>query len=581
WWPNGFGEPSLYRLVMALLDPSGEVVDERTTTIGFRNVELVANEGAPVGARPYTFVVNGRRTYIRGWNWVPVDVMYGVPRRDLVRHLVRLAREARANLLRVWGGGLIEDDTFYDACDRAGIMVWQELSQSSSGFESTPASDEEFITRMVAETEAIAPSIASHPSLVAWCGGNELEDESGPLDERHPLLAALRDTIARVDPGRIWLPTSPTGPRFNNTVENIEHDPDGLHDVHGPWEHQGLRAHQELYDRGTSLLNSEFGVEGMTNRRTLEATVSPPRREPPTRDNPVYRHRGDWWINEPLVQSAFGGRLADLEQVRRASQMLQADGLRYAVEANRRRAFRNSGSIPWQLNESYPNAWCTAAVDHRGDPKPAYFAVRRAYEAVHVAARFDTVAWAGESAFRANVWTWSDVEPIDGAAVRVALRGMDGSTLSQGFGTVDLPIGTPVPAFDLAVDVPQVPLFVLDLELAGVDGRRLSANRYLFASGPDLGALVDLAPAHIAADCRPRDDIWRLNLRHVSGPAAIALGVLDHRAIDEPGWAEPSDGALILMPGETIDVGVAWANAPVDGRRVAVSGWNVDAIHVA
>jgi beta-mannosidase len=133
----------------------------------------------------------------------------------------------------------------------------------------------------------------------------------------------------------------------------------------------------------------------MTNRRTHEALISAPRRWPATRANGVYRHLGDWWNNEPLVQASFGGRLDDLESLRRASQHLQASGLGYAVEANRRRWPRNSGSLPWQFNEPYPSAWSTCAVDHRGDPKPAYYAVRRAYASMTVTASFDRAALEG------------------------------------------------------------------------------------------------------------------------------------------------------------------------------------------
>ena len=87
---------------------------------------------------------------------------------------------------------------------------------------------------------------------------------------------------------------------------------------------------------------------------------------------------GAWWNNAPLVQEAFGGRIADVETMRRASQWLQYDGLRYAVEANLRRTWSSSGVLPWQLNESFPNAWCTSAVDWLGEPKPVFAAVARA-----------------------------------------------------------------------------------------------------------------------------------------------------------------------------------------------------------
>src|SRR5699024_1154433 len=114
---------------------------------------------------------------------------------------------------------------------------------------------------------------------------------------------------------------------------------------------------------------------------------------------PVYEHLGAWWNNAPLVQESFGGGIEDLETLRRASQWLQYDGLRYAVEARLRNGI---GVIPWQLNESFPNAWCTAAVDWHGVPKPAYWGVARAYRDAP-SAQFATCAWFGETEVRARV----------------------------------------------------------------------------------------------------------------------------------------------------------------------------------
>ena len=109
WWPNGMGEQRLYR--------AGDF------DVGFRTIEL----------DDYRFVVNGAAMPIRGWNWVPLDVLYGVPRPEKLERLLTLAARANVNLLRVWGGGLIESHEFYDLCDRLGILVWQEFIQSSSG----------------------------------------------------------------------------------------------------------------------------------------------------------------------------------------------------------------------------------------------------------------------------------------------------------------------------------------------------------------------------------------------------------------------------------------------------------------
>ena len=222
WWPNGHGEQPLYTAEMRIIGQNGAESHTRTATFGIRQVEAVANEGGPAGALKYTLLVNGKRIYINGWNWVPIDAMYGVPRPEKLDRLLTLALRANVNLLRIWGGGLIEQQAFYDLCDRYGIMVWQEFIQSSSGIGNKPSTDPAFISMMVEEAEQIIPRRRNHPSLVIWCGGNELMDLDGtPLTDGEPVLGALRDAVARLDPERHWLPTSPTGPASNNDLKLI------------------------------------------------------------------------------------------------------------------------------------------------------------------------------------------------------------------------------------------------------------------------------------------------------------------------------------------------------------------------
>ena len=153
WWPNGHGPAPVGRVVVRAVG-FDDAADEGSVPIAFRTVELAPNEGGPDGARSYTFVVNGRRIYAKGWNWVPHDVLHGVPRLDRIHHLTRLLANAGVNLVRVWGGGLIETPAFYEACDRRGIMVWQEFIQSSSGIEDTPSADPAFVELMRSEADA-------------------------------------------------------------------------------------------------------------------------------------------------------------------------------------------------------------------------------------------------------------------------------------------------------------------------------------------------------------------------------------------------------------------------------------------
>jgi beta-mannosidase len=420
--------------------------------------------------------VNGEVAQIRGWNWVPLDVNVGVPRPEKLERLLRLAQRAGVNLLRVWGGGVIESDEFYAWCDRLGLLVWQEFSQSSSGLESIPSDEPEFIATLASDAREIVPSRAWHPSLAIWCGGNELD-----ADDSTPAIAALREVVRELDPGRAWLPTSPVGEL----------------DVHGPWEHQGLREHYAHYDARTSRLHSEFGVEGMTNRAALDRLIAPDHRWPADRTNPVYEHLGAWWNNAPLVQACFGGRIEDVETMRRASQWLQYDGLRYAVEATLR---RGAGVIPWQFNESFPNAWCTSAVDWHGEPKPAYHGVARAYRGAP-AAQFATCAWGGLGEVRAAV------------SAPARLVDLDGRVVADGEGE----IAAPLDAF--AYDV-----FLLDL----------GTNRYVMSRTENLAPLLDLPATRLELT----DGV----LRNTGGVAAIGI-VTDGDVLDVlPGESVPIHG---------------------------------------
>jgi beta-mannosidase len=364
---------------------------------------------------------------------------------------------------------------------------------------------------MAEDARQIVPRRRARPSLAVWCGGNELDG-----DDSTPVLAALKQVVRELDPQRPWLATSPLGDA----------------DVHGPWEHQGLRAHNEHYDTRTSRLHSEFGVEGMTNRRALDALIAPEHRWPADRTNPVYEHLGAWWNNAPLVQAAFGGRIEDVETMRRCSQWLQYEGLRYAVEATLR---RGAGAIPWQLNESYPNAWCTCSVDHRGDPKPAYYGVARAYRGAP-SARFATAAWGGLGEARATVPGAARFVDLGGTVVAET----DGGELTA-----------PLAAF--AHDV-----FLLDL----------GANRYVMTRTETLAPLLDLprAELELVADGNSRV------LRNVSGTAALGVVLEDARPYDAPGWVTFSDNVLDLLPGESVELEVG---GPVG--ELHVEGWNARA----
>jgi len=493
WWPNGLGAQRRYRLELLATCAAGE--DRWAADVGFRHARMVANPGSPPGALPYTAVVNGRTVPLTGWNWVPADALHGSVDPARVDHLVRLAARSGARLLRVWGGGLLETETFYDACDRAGLLVWQEFSQSSSGMQSAPATDAGFVALMRAEAEVVVPPRTHHPSLLMWGGGNELDDGGVPLDEtRSPVLAALRDAVHRLDPGRHWVPTSPSGPRFHHRPDVIAADPDGQHDVHGPWEHQGLEAHHAVHDAGTSLA--------------------------------------------------------------------------------------------WQLHESYPNAWCTSAVDHRGDPKPAYHAVARAFAPRRVTLRTDRTAWARHDVAAAQPWVWAEDAVPGGSSVTARLRAEDGSVLAERCWPLPGDVRHPRPVGTLTADLRPVrarghAVLVWEADWRTGDGVAVDRELALTSPDADLAGLLDLAPARLRVRTRrTADDGWVVQVAHVAGPLVVGLQIADDRDPAARGWAVCTGDLRPLLPGEERTLSVHWCTDDDDRRRLRLESWNTTPVTI-
>lgn len=577
WWANGSGEPALHELEL-LLEGAGSVLDRRTHRLGIRSVAF-APTGGRQDALPYTLVLNGRPTWIRGWNWTPLDAAFGVPRPHRLRHLVELLRRANVNLLRVWGGGLLESEAFYDACDAAGILVWQELAQSSSGVSNTPADDPAFVERMRRYAECVVPMRRNHASLALWCGGNELSWPDGrPLDDRHPVLATLRQAVAASDPGRAWLPTSPSGPRFDNSLAAIAQDPSALHDVHGPWEHQGLREQHRLAGATTSLLHSEFGVEGMTNVATLRATVSDPERWTADRSDPVMAHRGAWWNNRAFVERAFGGQLS-VGELERGSQHLQADGLRTLIDADRRRWPRNAGSIPWAFNEPFPNAWSNAAVDYFGAPKAAYHAVADAYAPIAVGLSFASQVLDGADDVTVTPWAVNDTDAPLGGALSARVFDVGGACLDERSSSVLVPANSALDGGAVTLSVASGRGDVLILEgRFEVDGRPASVTRRLLCRGRDLEPLRRLPPAALILTPRLDDDRTLLDLAVEGEAAAVEVRLADARPVGWPertGAAYPEASGFTLLPGERREVRIDWIDLPPAERRLRIDAWNV------
>lgn len=165
WWPNGMGDQPLYDLT-ATLD-SGHSVLKR---IGLRTLALIREPDA--FGESFRFRVNGRDIFMKGGNWIPCDIFPSRVQPETLETLLKSCAEAHMNMIRVWGGGIYEDDHFYELCDQLGLLVWQDFMFACSTY---PTFDPEFMDNVRAEATDAVRRLRHHPCLALWCGNNELE----------------------------------------------------------------------------------------------------------------------------------------------------------------------------------------------------------------------------------------------------------------------------------------------------------------------------------------------------------------------------------------------------------------------
>lgn len=372
WWPAGLGPQALHDLVVTLHRRGGAPLDSVTQRIGFRElvVEQVEDEaGCSFGIR-----VNGVPLFVRGFNWIPDHTSVAAVTAADLRERIGAAVALGANLLRVWGGGVFESDEFYDICDEAGLLVWQDFLFACAAYPEEPPFSEE----VEAEARENVTRLMPHPSLALWNGNNEnlwfwfVHDWQRVLDgaswgERY-YVDLLPAVVAELDPARTYLAGSPSsGDRW--------HDPnDAARGVVHLWVPDDYRA----YDQVRPRFVSEFGFQGPPARATFDSVVHD--REPhPFSPGVVHRQKaagGTERINDVLA--AHFGVPADFDQWYWLAQLNQARAVRYGIERFRVLEPFCRGSVVWQLNDCWP-ALSWSMIDSAGRWKPVAYAVREAY----------------------------------------------------------------------------------------------------------------------------------------------------------------------------------------------------------
>lgn len=481
WYPNGHGEQPQYRLEVRLLK-GGALLDARAFKPGIRKLGYMLNEESPASALPYTFVINGKKVYVKGVNLTPLDMLYGTVTQERYEWTVLLMKRAGVNMVRVWGGGVIEKNVFYELCDRHGILVWQEFVQSGSGMDSVPPEDPKYLALLADAAEAAVKDRRNHVSLAVWSGGNELKEAPNlPCGYENGNLALLKALVRAHDPDRMFLPTSASGPQ-----EMLSLDVGRNHDVHGGWKYRGHPEHYEFYGQSDSLFHSEFGVDGLCAVKSMRKFLSPAHiRVSDMEESLVWRHHGDWWDTRER-DAWFFGKPTDIEAFVRGSQWIQAEGLRFIVEANRRRQFRNSGSIVWQFNEPWPNVGCTSLTDYYGEAKMAYYWVGQAFAAAHASLDYFRLVYPVGDTFRAELFAEigsrsGEVAPY-GSAVEVEAVTTAGRRLWHGkFGAESRAGMQKLASLAFEVTSEFSPLFIVRLRLHR-GAETLLVNDYFFST---------------------------------------------------------------------------------------------------
>ena len=380
WWPKGSGGQPLSTVHV---ETAGESVERR---VGIRNVELLTDRDK-AGSR-FALKVNGREIFCRGANWIPADALPARITKEGVRDLLQSAVDANMNMIRVWGGGFYEPDWFYDLCDEMGLMVWQDFMFACNLYPSTV----DFLDNVAAEVDYQVKRLSSHPSIVLWCGDNELvgaltwfdvsrKDRDRYLVSYDRLNRTIELAMKKAAPGAIWWPSSPASGYLD--FGDAWHA-DGSGDMHY-WSVWHENKSFDNYRTVRPRFCSEFGFQSYTSMPVMKTFAG-------AKDmniaSPVMEsHQKNAGGNERIAGTMFRYFRfpRDFASFVYLSQIQQGLAIRTAVEYWRSLKPHCMGTLYWQLNDTWPVAsW--SSLDHGGSWKAMHYMVRRFFQQVAVAA---------------------------------------------------------------------------------------------------------------------------------------------------------------------------------------------------
>ena len=401
WWPHDQGTPYLYLSTFTLFSPSGSEIQKISSRVGFRRVKLVMNEGAreePAGfpktrsVPPAQFEINGRKIFAKGSNWVNPEIFPGIITKERYKELIDLAVSANMNIFRIWGGGIINKESFFEYCDEKGILVWEEFPLACNKYPDDP----HYLSILKQEAISIIKRLRKHASLALLCGGNELFNS--PMTDQSLPLRLLNSLCLEYSPLIPFIPTSPVmGMGHGNYVFRSPQGEEVFHEM--------KRSHFTAYP--------EFGIPGMSPIEVLKQIIPgkdlfPPRPKTAWEDHHAFAAwEGNTWLCPEILEDYFG-KASSLDELMNQSQLLQCEGYKAIFEEARRQKPYCAMALNWCYDEPWPSAVNNSLVVYPAVCKPAYYAVKNACRPFCSSASLSKFRWSEGEEFFAELWLLND-----------------------------------------------------------------------------------------------------------------------------------------------------------------------------
>ncbi len=383
WWTNGLGKANLYPFEISL-SKSKVQLSIKKLNIGLRTIQLV-QEKDNIG-KSFYFKLNGKPVFMKGANYIPPDSFLPNATTSTYKDIVQNAVDANMNMLRVWGGGVYAEDAFYDECDKNGILVWQDFMFACAMY----PGDFDFLDNVKNEVIDNVTRLQNHPSIALWCGNNENDEgwknwgwqkqfKYSKQDSTqiwndyeklfHQLIPKTLDSLLSKKENRYW-PSSPSigwGKKESLTQGDAHY-----------WGVWWGKEPFEIYKQKVGRFMSEYGFQGMPNLETLERVI--PKEYMNFTSEAFKNHQkhptGFETINEYMARDFPVPK--SLEKYNYVSQILQAYGMKTAIEAHRLAKPYCMGSLYWQLNDCWPvTSWST--LDYYGNWKASHYQVKESF----------------------------------------------------------------------------------------------------------------------------------------------------------------------------------------------------------